>query len=1109
MKHIKPNSTLLLLVFLFALLPSGKAQFYSGSQMEFGKSRVKYEDFFWTYYAYERYDVYFYEEGREFANYVSYAAKKQLSAIEKLFDYSINDRIQFLVYNKHTDFLQSNIGLSSEEQYNVGGVTRIVGSKVILYYEGDHARFDAQIRAGIAQVIINQMMYSGSTREAIKNSTLLNLPEWYIKGLIDFVANEWNSDIDSRVRDGIQLHKFKNINRLEGDDAVIGGHALWKYISDNYGDAVISNMLYMTKVTRNIDNSALFVVGSTIKNLWIECLDSYQRKYNDKDSTKKIPDYKLLLKPKPTRVYSQLKLSPDGENAVYVSNEMGQRKIWLYNFNTNKTKRIYKADKKIERINDYSFPLLAWHPSGKLFSYITERKGIIVLTTYELETKEKNARNIFNFEKILDYSYNDDGKKFVMSAVQKGQTDIFVFTAASNAYEQITKDIYDDLHPRFAHHSREIVFASNRPGDTIVFEPKNQLKDAQGNTDIFVYDYQSKSKTLKRVTATSTINENYPSDYDDAHISFLSDVNGVRNRYLAKFDTLLAYVDTSAHYKTVASYYPITNYSKNILEQDINSKSGKVAEIIYDEGKFKLFAFDKTKAPDQKTEALKNTSYREYKNKLDKKNQQQNEKTQILLSEIPIYENYQVIYEKPQPTADSNTVDINNYLFKNERVAISSTANRDKKTSSTIVDTIKTTSGNNMLTKASADEFQLGRQRNYNLNFSVDNVVSQLDNSFLNATYQRFTGGGSPVYLNPGLNALFKVGVSDLFEDYRIVGAMRFSGDLSSNEFLLSFENRVKHADHQLTLHRQAFLNVGGSSQLQKIHTQDVRYLIKFPLSEVSFLRTSVAYRNDRITYLATNDFNLRKPNDYENWATGKAELVFDNTIKKGLNLYNGTRAKLFGEYYRQLDRAKSDFFVLGFDARYYKKIHRCIIWANRIAASTSFGNEKLIYYMGGVDNWFGARFDNSTNIATDQNYRYQTLATNMRGFFQNARNGNSFAVINSELRIPFFKYIAKRPIRSDFVENFQIVTFGDLGTAWTGNSPYSDNNSFNTTIVANPGSPIEVRLNTQRNPIIGGYGIGIRSRLFGYFMRLDRAWGVQDGIIMKPITYFSLSLDF
>jgi hypothetical protein len=352
-----------------------------------------------------------------------------------------------------------------------------------------------------------------------------------------------------------------------------------------------------------------------------------------------------------------------------------------------------------------------------------------------------------------------------------------------------------------------------------------------------------------------------------------------------------------------------------------------------------------------------------------------------------------------------------------------------------------------------------------------------------------------------------------LFEDYRITGAIRFSGDLNSNEFFISYENRLHKIDRQIILHRQGLLNVSDDNAMIKIHTHDIRYILKFPFSEVAGVRASVSYRNDRVIYLANSDANLREPNKYENWGTGKLEYVFDNTIKKGLNLYNGTRAKLFGEYYRQIDKEKTDFFVVGFDARFYKKIHRCFIWANRIAGSTSFGNQKLIYYMGGVDNWFGANnprnFDYTTNIATDQNYAYQTLATNMRGFIQNARNGNSFIVGNSELRFPIFKYLYKRPIRADFIENFQLMTFLDVGTAWTGKSPYDDTNSLNTTVIGNAQSTVIITLNTQHNPIIGGYGWGVRTRLFGYFIRLDRAWGVQDGVVLTPITYLSLSLDF
>jgi hypothetical protein len=1092
---IYKRSQLLFLALCFFAVKSN-AQFYSGSQMDFGKNRVKYEPFFWTYYIYDRYDVYFYEEGKDLANYVSKSAKTQMEKVERLFDYSFDGKVQFICYNRHSDFKQSNIGLSSEEQYNTGGVTRIAGSKIILYYEGDHAKLDAQIRAGLAEVLIDQMMYGGNVREMLKNNTLLNLPEWYTRGLVDYVSTDWNSDIDNRVKDGIVSARYKNINRLEGVDAVYAGHALWKHIADNYGEAVISNLLYMTKVSRNIDNSALFVLGISIKNLWNDCYKTYQKKYTEGDVTKILPSRApILSKPKASRVYGNLKISPDGNYVLYTTNEMGQYKIWLYDIQNNKTKRILKSSVKIDRITDYSYPLLAWHPSGKLFTYMEERKGVVVLTTYELETKEKTTRNIFGFEKILDYSYNTDGKKFVMSAVQKGQTDIFIFTAASNAYDQITKDIYDDLTPRFVHNSKEIVFASNRPVDTLFFDTKRKYRDPQAHRDLFVFDNVTKSPVLKRVTNTPGIDEMYPADYDSTHISYLSDLNGIRNRYIARFDSAIAYVDTAAHYKTVTTSFPVTNYSRSILQQDINVKAGKYTEIIFENGKYRMYVSPIVSTSSIVPLDLKNTSYRDYRDRIEKKEQVEAEAKNKVINEAPPAENVKEVINEVEKK-DSAEVDINNYTFQNEPQK----STKEPKTTISISD--KDTLAHNK-----PAEFVLGKQRNYNTNYSVDYVVSQLDNSFLNSSYQKFTGGGSPIYLNPGLNAFFKIGMSDLFEDYRITGGMRFSGDFNSNEFFLSYENRMKNVDRQVVLHRQGLLNVSGAGSLVKVHTHDIRYILKYPFTEVASLRGTLTYRNDRTVYLATDVANLRKPNEYENWGSAKVEYVYDNTIKRGLNLYNGLRGKLFAEYYRQVDKAETDFFVLGMDWRYYKKIHRDLIWANRIAASTSFGQQKLIYYMGGVDNWFGAKFDNSTTIATDQNYAYQTLATNMRGFYQNVRNGNSFAVLNSELRFPIFKYLYKRPIRADFIQNFQVIIFGDFGTAWTGPNPYSDKNSLNTQIIY--ADPLEITLKTQHNPFVGGYGWGIRSRLFGYFIRLDRAWGVQDGIVLKPIWHLSLSLDF
>ena len=169
---------------------------------------------------------------------------------------------------------------------------------------------------------------------------------------------------------------------------------------------------------------------------------------------------------------------------------------------------------------------------------------------------------------------------------------------------------------------------------------------------------------------------------------------------------------------------------------------------------------------------------------------------------------------------------------------------------------------------------------------------------------------------------------------------------------------------------------------------------------------------------------------------------------------------------------------------------------------------------MGGVDSWTVPSFNSNLSpgkLLTSSVYSFQTLATNMRGFIQNARNGSSFVALNSEIRWPLINFLFARPFTSDFLNNFQIVGFGDLGTAWSGKSPFRESNSLNQQIIPIGGGARtgEVFLKTNKEPIIGGYGFGFRTSIIGYFVRADWAWGVEDGVVQQRLFYLSLTTDF
>jgi hypothetical protein len=1089
-KYIKK---LFLILIVCVFYSNAKGQFYNGLQMSFGKNRVQYYDFYWQFYRFDNFDCYFNEYGRDLAQYTASFAQKKLAEVEDFFDYKLEKRIIFIIYNKNSEYKQSNIGLITfdEDSYNTGGFNRIIKNKVSLYYEGDHEAYDRQITASIAEVIINEMLYNADVKDRISSSSLIYMPDWYIKGLIGYVAGNWNYDAENRVKDGIKAGKYKNINHLEYDDAIDAGESFWRFIGKKYGDALIPNIIYLTKVYKNIDDGLLYVIGEKLRNLLKEWKTYYAEEFSgDKDLP--ADDGNTIRKSKKDQIYQQVKVSPGGAYIAYVTNDWGRKRIWLYNQATGKRKIIFRKEPRYEQIVDVTYPVMAWHPSGKILTFINDEKADLEMYFYRVDEKRTTKRVLLYFDKVLDFSYSPEGSRLVFSAVKDGITDIYIHTISSGTNEQITRDVPDDLYPSFMKSSPdEIIFSSNRLSDSLT-NTASPFEKVSKTFDLFTYDLTKRNNALVRLSEGKYTDRFQSGEIARNRFAYLGNQNGIFNRYTAKFDSSISFIDTIAHYRYYINSQPVTNYNRNIINHSVLNETDPFGEVLFRNRKYVVRKVQESQSVPIPSGEMVNTKLRDEKNLYFHKADSIEQLREWLVAEDkrrrdtltkPLYE----YYIKNEP------IDINHYIFEKEKQNYYDQLWR-KKYMDIDLDT---------------GHIDLPLIRIYETSFYNNYIATQIDFSFLTNSYQVYSGGAP--YYNPGVNLLTKFGTVDLFEDYRITGGFRFSGNFDSNEYLLSVENLKGVFDKQLIYHRMTYYST--DSTLFKTYSQEVYFSLSKPITPVLALKGTISYRNDRHVIVALDNATLNYQNINQNWASLKGEIIFDNTRKRTINIYFGTRFKIFGEYYRELTKKKSDMVVLGIDYRKYIRIHRELIWANRFAASTSFGPTKLLYYLGGVDNWMGylfnkvPMFDNTIPVTPNVNYGFQTLATNMRGFSQNIRNGNSFALINSELRWPVVRYLAGHPLRSNFLNSLQIIGFGDIGTAWSGKSPWSGKNGYDTQNLSN--GPISVTLDSNRNPIVEGFGAGLRAQLFGYFIRADWARGIENNYLLPRIFYLSFSLDF
>jgi len=1080
---------ILLLFFLFALFTPLFAQFYNGSQLSFGKSRVQYQDFIWQFYRNPQFDVYYYPNSRPVADYVYVVVPEIIKEIEKQLNFTSSKKLQFIVYNKQFDFKESNFNYDNDDFYNQAGVTNIYGSKVYLFFDGNRANLNKMIRGGIATVYAKGVVQGQTLRANMASEYAIDEPNWFYSGLASYIAENWNSELEAQVKDGILSKRFRKMDNLSPKDATIAGHSFWRFIVDRYGENAIATVLNACRATRSVNRGFAYATGTTFKEL----LEDWYRFYVvvfGKDKNRDKPETNpLLKKAKSTRKYSELTLSPDGESYAFTTNESGQIRVWLKTPKLKKPKTVFRKYAKTEDNPDFSFPKLAWHPNGEILGFTIEdkgrTKGIKVVKSYYVpvvvNTQKRQPRILIELDKITDWSYLPESGSLLLSGVKNGQSDIFLFHAQASLLENITDDIYDDLNPRIMNDGKSVIFSSNRPDDSLSNQ-KYYDKESLNTYDLFVYNPEKDDKQLLRVTNTPNANENNPRVMENGELLYLSDENGITNRYIAKLDSTITKIDTIVHYAHFSKTAPLTDYVYSIFEQDYQQESNRLGEILFHKGTTQLYLFP--------------------------------------------FENIQPF----PPLSPSNMMQKSLTLqakkdsvkTQTSKMSLSSKRGLRQMYRSDLIPMLNIFSGDSLnmlgwqpypLTDGIGYKQQVGRF--YNVQFSVNKMITQADFSFINATYQQFTGGTSPIYLNTGLNALVMVGINDLFENHRISGGFRVSFDLSANEVMLSYENLKRRLDHQIVLYRQAIKqNIGQN--IIKQQSNSIFYIMKYPLNRYNTLHFTFTGRYENFIIGSVDDYTLRTPDEHNLWTGFKVSYVFDSSKELFTNLWRGSKVKVWAEYnqclanyFEKLEYGEVNLFVLGFDARKSVKVYKNMTWATRLAGSTNFGTARLVYYMGGVDNWIWAKFNSDIWTDLTKNYYYQTLATNMRGFEQNIRNGTSFLLLTSELRVPFVQLIAGRQVSNRFLNSLQFLIFGEIGTAWTGRTPYSPDNCLYTRWIY--AGNITAKINRQVDPWVQGFGMGLRASLFGYFLRLDYAWGLENMKIYKKngMLMFSLGLDF
>ncbi|MCS5490109.1 biopolymer transporter Tol [Algoriphagus limi] len=1092
----------IILLFLGFLFFAGSA-FAQFDQERFGKNRLQHKQFDWYFYSSNNFEVYYYDRGGANAKLAIEYLESEFQRLTQMIGYVAYTKPKIYIYNSPEELLQSNLNLNKEE-FNEEGQTNFSRLIAEVAYKGEVDLFKEDLVYATSKIIIQEMLYGASVADAFQSNLLNSFPEWYVDGISLYLAKGWSREMDDYIRHYLKEDETPKILRLNSIEASLVGQSIWNYIAERYGRRYISSILNLSRINRNEENSVANTVGLNF-NSFIEDWRKYYLTINQQVNSnfREINSSQAIAQTSPRVIGTimDIKFSPDGLNLAYVINNQGKYKVQVREVSSGLERTLFQGGSVYEDQNpNFRSPVIAWRDSANL-AIASYKRGITTLRLRSIDGSNQDKIFLRNINQVLSLDFNSTGRNMVLSAISNGKTDIYTLNTRG-AGRRLTNDEFDDLTPMFLNDST-IIYTTNYSEEldslSGKFENLNQFKTSY---NIFMAEVRD-SVRLTRLTNTYSKNIR-PRKVNSNTVVYLSDLSGINNLMRLNIGNQIS--------------SQISGYSKSLESFDVNSRMNKIAFSVRD-GKESFLVIQNYSGADLFTPSTPRV---------------QLEQAKSLNERIAAR---RLIESAPKETQQSETLTPKPQV-EAEPIKIDTTS--QKTTTSINVDRLKFQNRSGINTENytfdSLPNPQLNREQGQTTEENAGNILEAFRRQSLQ---KRVYGprGMEPQFFTNNLNTRFIVDplrgfglsmsgkMTDLLDNHSLTGGISVALDFrSGGDIFAEYEYLKSRLDFRARFDRRTIRYSEDDITFQKYVLTKVEAGVSYPFNVNSrftiapFLaKTQYFNLNPDSLILATNP----ESNRFDvNYVGGKAEFVYDRTQQIGLYSQIGLKGKVGFVHYQGLNHSDRSFSNFYLDIRNYQRVHKNIVLASKLYVGSFFGNNPQTYLVGGMDNWlFNEFYQPPSNRPEVSPVRNPTGVENsnilfadfvdLRGYDYDEIRGNKVITFSTELRIPLFSYLTRGNITSNFIRNFQLVGFYDIGSAWDVSAPWERVNDQNTEIINTEGSPFEITLNNFNNPWLQSYGAGLRTVLLNYYVKFDVARPIRNYQTEDLKFYVTLGYNF
>ncbi len=1052
---------------------------FSCIQAQFGQNKVQYKDLEWYYIQTKHFDIYFSKGGEKITEFAAAAAESSLTQIEEMFNYKISSRITIVVYNSHDDFQETNV---SDEYIDpgTGGFTEPFKNRVVFPFEGSYQKFQHVIHHELVHAVMLDMLYGGSIQNIISKGITLQLPQWFMEGIAEYISQGWETNTDMFIRNAITTESLPDIDRLNGYMGYRGGQSVFKYIADTYGQQKIGELVSKIQNLNGLEDGLKASIGINLKELNERWKKSLKKEYWPEVAIQSDPDEyaKRLTDNKEDGGFYNTSpaISPQGDKIAFISDRDIYLNVYLMNSQDGKIiKRVVSSGKTndFEELN-ILHPSLTWAPDNQRIALSVKSSGYDVIAIINVETDDYYELP-FKMNGIGSVSWSQDGSKIAFEAQNSSQSDIYVYDFSTEEVTNVTNDIFSDFDPVWTPDGKQIIFSSDRGA---YLKESDAPKDfAMQNFDyhyLDLYSIKVDTKAITRITDWKYSDEQYPIvSPDGKEIIFVSDYNGIGNLYkksIVPNDSTNDVVSNEA--------VPITNSISQISQPSISYDGKKLAfTALYKLG-YNIFTLND---PFNININKKELPVTDFMKKLREGIDPMPEIVRTTANAAPKTDSSVTVIN---PAEDTLTTGKNRKIFTGQYIA----ENTEQKDSSS-VDYSKYVFG-----KGNSIDSTEEKRREELFKEHLDSDGNYLVNKY------KINFSPDLIYANAGYSTLYgllgttQLAFSDVLGNHRLIGITSLQIDIKNSDYGLAYyylKNRTNWGIELFHTARFVYLNSFFNSDLYRFRNFGGIISASYPFDRFHRFDASLSI----LSVSAENLDNISVPADNATYIIPAVSYVQDNVLWGYTSPIEGTRYNLtlFGN--PGITNKLQSFYSFVWDYRNYFRFWFDNSFAFRLSGGYSGGANPQRFFIGGTENWINRSFaTGDIPVRSAADFAFLTPGLPLRGYDYAQQIGTKYSLVNLELRMPVIRYLLTGPLPL-FFQNILGVAFVDAGSAW------DNTNKLRLFSKDEAG-------NTVTKDLLIGTGVGFRAYLF-FLWRLDIAWAYNWHRFTSPRYYLSLGLDF